>query len=143
MYFVTTQPASTARHIARAAQTKIRQKTGLRVNLLMQIEHMHKTPQRMLHVIALALDMSPDCYRLKSRIRNIVEMRFIAALFLRQHYPMLTLEDIARLFGGQDHTSVMSGLARAYDLIHTEDQRFLKKYNTALKSVNLWLKGAE
>jgi len=143
MYFVTTQPITTVRHIARVAQQEIREKTGLHMHLMLPIQNIGKSPERMLHVIALALDMNPQCYKMKTRVRNIAEMRFIAAIFLRQNYPTLTLQQIAKLFGLQDHTSIMSGLARAYNLIETGDTRFIKKYNAALKSVNSWLKGKE
>jgi len=142
MYFVTTLPTITApRHIAGAPQPQVKEKTAMRMNLMMHAEQLSKPPQRMMHVIALALDMSPEAYRMKTRIRTIVEMRHLAALLMRQNYPGITLQQIARLFGGQDHTSILSGMARAQNLIATGDQRFIKKYNTVLNSVNRWLKG--
>ena len=101
-----------------------------------------QTPEEMLRIIAIALGMNPDAYKLKTRERHIVELRFIAAVLLRRNFPKMTLHQIATLFGGQDHTSVMSAVARANDLIYTGDPRFVKKYNTALQSVNLWLKNA-
>lgn len=94
----------------------------------------------MLHVIALALDMNPELYRKKNRARDIVDMRFIASVMLRQFFPALTLQQIAAYFGGQDHTSVMNGISRAHSLIYARDNSFTSKYNTALKSVNAWLK---
>ena len=93
----------------------------------------------MLDVIAIALGMSPGCYKLRSRLRNIVELRFVGALFLIMHFPNVTLSQIASLFGGQDHSSVISGIARANNLLYTGDERFMTKYNNALNSVNLWL----
>jgi len=39
-----------------------------------------------------------------------------------------------------DHSSIMSGMCRANKLICTGDDRFLKKYNKALNSVNIWLR---
>ncbi len=102
-------------------------------------EQANVTPMRMLHVIALALDMNPECYRMKTRVRNIVEMRFIASIFMRQYFPALTLQQIAAYFGGQDHSSVINGISRAYELLHTRDTQFVAKYNTALKWVSNWL----
>ena len=113
----------------------------MRVTLVVYpYEHILKSPEQMLDIIAIALNMSTDCYRMRSRERNIVELRFIGAMLLRMNYPTITLHQIAALFGGQDHTSIISGLARAQNLIYTGDTRFLNKYNIALKSVNLWLK---
>lgn len=141
MIYSPRQKEKTARHIARSAQQKIKNKTGMTVTLLLSPEggNTFKTPERMLEVIAIALDMSASCYRMKSRERNIVELRFIAAMFVRMHFPHVTLQQIAAYFGGLDHSSVISGLTRAHNLIYTGDLRFMKKYNTALKAVNLWL----
>jgi chromosomal replication initiation ATPase DnaA len=135
------QKAKTARHIARSAQQKMENKTGMTVNFLLSPVDRNtiKTPEGMLEVIAIALDMAPACYRMRSRERNIVELRFITAMFLRVHFPYVTLQQIAGFFGGLDHSSVISGLTRAHNLIYTGDLRFVKKYNIALKAVNLWL----
>ncbi len=99
-----------------------------------------RTPELMLYKIAVALGMSPECYKMKSREREISELRFIGAHFLRTHFPKLTLHQIAALFGGQDHTSIINGLTRANNLIYTGDARFLEKYNAALKTINPWLR---
>jgi chromosomal replication initiation ATPase DnaA len=148
MYYASATTATTPATIARPAKKQaaatailVQEKTGMSIAVLQYpTEVVNNTPQRMLHVIALALDMSPECYRMKSRVRNIVELRFIASLFLRQHFPALTLHQIAAYFGGQDHSSVINGLSRAYNLIYMQDAQFLKKYNTALKSVTTWLR---
>ena len=103
-------------------------------------EQMWKTPSRMLHVIALALDMDPECSRWKKRDRNIVEMRFLAGMLLRRYFPALTLTQIANYFGGQDHTSVMHGISKAHNLIYVRDPAFVKKYNAAILSISAWLK---
>lgn len=144
MYYAATQQMTTARHIARSARQQIKDKTGMQVTVVLYpTETTLKTPEKMLRVIAIALDMSPDCYKMKTRMRNIAELRFIAAMLLRSNFPKITLHQVAALFGGQDHTSVMSGLTRAYDLIYTGDQRFITKYNKALQSVNIWLRTEE
>ncbi len=93
----------------------------------------------MLHVIALALNEDPRNYKLKTRVRNIVELRFIAALCLRSNFPNITLQKIAAYFGGQDHTSIINGITRAYELIYAGDEIFLKKYNAVSAAVNSWL----
>ena len=141
MYYAAARQITDARHIARSAQQRIKDKTGMQVTMVLyRSENTIKTPERMLRVISDALGMSADCYRIKTRTREIVELRFIAALFLRTNFPTITLHQIAILFGGRDHTSVMSGLARANDLIYSGDERFLEKYNAALKAVDQWLK---
>jgi len=116
----------------------------MRVTLLLYpAENTKRCPEQMLRIIAKALEMNPKCYTMKTRVRNIVELRFIGAMFLRMNFPNITLQRIAELFGGQDHSSVISGLARAHALIYTADPRFMAKYNTALKTVNQWLRKEE
>ena len=133
-----------ARHIARNAQQKIKNKTGMQVMLMLcpETEQM-SSPKHMLQVIALSLGMDADCFMLKSRRRDIVELRFIASLFLRRNFPRITLYQISALFGGQDHSSVLSGINRAHCLIQTRDSRFMEKYNLVLKSVTQWLRKEE
>jgi len=141
MYYAATQQITDARHIARSAQQQIKDKTGMEVTMVLYpSENTIKTPERMLHIIATALNESPLNYKLKTRIRNIVELRFIAAMFLRSNFPTITLHQIAALFGGQDHTSIISGISRAYELIYIGDEKFLGKYKTALAAVNSWLR---
>ena len=143
MQYTADRQLTTARYIARSAERQIKNKTGMGVTLL--VYHAgtpSKTPEQMLAIIASALGMSPDCYRMRTREKNIVELRFIGALFLRRNFPLVTLQQIAALFGGQDHSSVINGLSRAYGLIYSEDERFLKKYNAALQTVDVWLKQA-
>ena len=143
MYYAATQ-VTEARNIARTAQQRIRNKTGMEVALLLApIETTPKTPERMLRIIAEALGMSANCYGLKNRSRPFAELRFIAAHLLRQNFATLTLQQIARFFGGLDHTSVISGLSRCNDLIYSGDMRFVEKYNSAQKAVDLWLRRVE
>ena len=144
MTYAPAQQINTARHIARTAQQQIRNKTGMRVTVMLcPAENTDETPGQMLKIIAMTLGMSPDCYRMKTRTRDIVELRFIAALLLRMHFPRFTLNQIAVLFGGQDHSSILSGIARAHSLIYTGDASFTGKYNNVLKTVNKWLRKEE
>jgi chromosomal replication initiation ATPase DnaA len=141
MNYVPAPRINAVRHIARSAQQLIKDKTGINVTLVVcRQETSHRTPEEMLQVIASSLEMSETCFRMKTRVRNIAELRFIAAMLLRSNFPKITLHQIAAFFGGQDHTSVISGLSRARNLIHTGDCRFTKKYNVALRNVNQWLR---
>ena len=140
MIYAPAQQMNAARRIARSAQRQIRNKMGMEISITLCLtENNFHTPEEMLAVIAMALRMSPECYKIKTRTRDVVELRFIGALLLRTHFPRFTLNQIATLFGGQDHSSILSGLARAHNLIYTGDTQFTKKYEKALTSVNAWL----
>ena len=141
MYYSASQQITEARHIARSAQQQIKDKTGMQVTMVLYpSENTTKTPERMLHIIAAALNESPHSFKIKSRVRNIVELRFIAALCLRSNFPMITLQQIASFFGGQDHSSIINGLTRANDLIYSGDEKFLCKYSAAVTAVSMWLR---
>ena len=130
-----------ARHITRAAENEIKDKTGMQITLMLCPEyHASRTPDQMLRIVAASLGMDMTAYKNKSRARDIVELRFIAAFFLRSYFPCITLHQITRFFGGQDHTSIMNGLSRTAMLIATGDNRFTTKYETVLNSVNKWLR---
>lgn len=125
--------------MARSAQQQIKDKTGMRVKLVIPAADELWLPRQMLQVIAGAVGMDTACYQMKSRARDIAELRFIGALFMRYNFPGVTLQQIAACFGGQDHTSIINGIARANDMIYTGDERFMVKYNAALKAVTQWL----
>ena len=132
---------NTARHIARSAEQQIKTRTGLRITLLLcPSDTNRKKPEHMLRMVANTLNVDYEHFKTNSRKRDIVELRFIGALLLRRFYPNVTLKQIGSLFGGQDHTSVINAVSRAYKLLDTKDIIFTTKYNNALNTVNLWLK---
>lgn len=103
-----------------------------------------QTPDQLLRIIAIALNMDPNSYRTRSRRRSFTDLRFIGSMFLRRHFPELTLQQVAQFFGGQDHTSVINGMRRAQNLLQARDPEFLKKYKLVLKAVERWIgRGAE
>ena len=140
MQYVALQPTNSAQHIAIPAPSPVNEGKGMSIAFLQYpTETVNSTPQRMLHVIALALDMNPECYRMRTRVRHIVELRFVASIMLRQYFPALTLQQIGGYFGGQDHTSVINGISRAHELIYIKDASFIKKYSAAMRAITSWL----
>ncbi len=140
MYYTTTDHFSTARRITRLAQRQIKDKTGLKVDLLLSTAgKLSKSPDAMLCTIANSLSMSGLCYQLKDKSRDLTELRFLGAHFLRKHFPGITLKQICVLFGGRDHTSILYSLTRATALLTGKDPQFSKKYNIVQKSINEWL----
>lgn len=140
MQTVRRNQVNSLRNITRTAERSIEKKTGMRVSLIAHTDHRFaRTPERMMNIIAATLDMNADTYMVKSRKREIVELRFLAAYLLRSYFPTITLQQISMLFGGQDHTSIMNGLVRARTLLEINDEIFSHKYLLALAAVNQWL----
>lgn len=135
---------TTTHDIIRIAERQIKTKTGMAVTLVLcPSENTRKAPEQMLRVIANALNTNAQYFQQKGRKREIVELRFLTALLLRRYYPNITLKQIALLFGGQDHTSVMNGLTRATELLEINDPLFTSRYDIAIGAVSSWLKEAE
>ncbi|MBA3828663.1 MAG: hypothetical protein H0X33_06985 [Taibaiella sp.] len=139
MNYATTQ-INAARHIARAAEKQIKTTTGMRIKVMLCTTEDRKGPQQMLQTIANALGMCADCFTEKTRKREVVELRFLSSLLLRKFYPRVTLMQIAAMYGGQDHTSIINGVTRASNLLDTNEPTFTGKYYKALNTVTKWLK---
>jgi chromosomal replication initiation ATPase DnaA len=136
----TVKQDTSARGIARAAQRQITNRTGMKVRVvLFETDRPGRSPEDLLAVIARAIGMNPMCFRMNDRSRNIAELRFLGTLFLRKHFPTVTLKQIGTLFGGKDHSTVVYALTRAKMLLSVRDAAFTEKYKSALKSVNQWL----
>jgi chromosomal replication initiation ATPase DnaA len=129
-----------AMHIAHLGVQHQTAKTNTGYTIALYPEENAKTPKQFLNIIAASMGMHPDCFKIKGRSRDVVELRFLAALLLRRYFPDIRLKQIAALFGGQDHTSVMNALTRANDLLYINDLAFTTKYNNTIKTINQWIK---
>jgi chromosomal replication initiation ATPase DnaA len=128
------------RQIARAAQREMRKATGREITFLLFSENRkEKTPEKMLQVLASALHAAHNCFSQKRRTRQLAELRFIATLLLRKHFPQITLQQIGAMFGGMDHTSIIYGYTRGTDLLATGDTSFTQKFKAAQCAVHSWL----
>ncbi len=71
----------------------------------------------------------------KKRTSNIVIPRQLCMYILRNKYGVV-LDDIGKMLGGKDHTTVMSGVAKIENELKTNSELKLS-YNTILKKLNL------
>lgn len=69
-------------------------------------------PQSIVETVAIRHGLAPDDLTGKRQSADIVEARHEAMLALRE-LTSLSLPEIGRMFGGRDHTTVMSGIDRA------------------------------
>ncbi len=92
----------------------------------------------MLKVIAEAIAMQPDDYKVKSRCVVYTDLRIIGALLLREFYPAIRLTEMGHLFG-VDHTSVIHNMRVGNGYIHVGQQPFLSKYLTAKNAIECWI----
>lgn len=57
-----------------------------------------------------------------SHRRSLARPRQIAMYAIRQLCPHMSLPHIGRLLGGRDHTTVLHGVRKIEDLMHTDDR---------------------
>lgn len=128
--------------ILRAAEVSISLQTGLDVKLV-AMESLYEMPagiEVMLGIIAEALGMTMDDYY-EGRKRQYVDLKCVAAMFIKKHYPEVSLEKIGELLGGLDHSSVLYSIRRGNDYLLTTESRFGTKYKLALNAVEKWING--
>jgi chromosomal replication initiator protein len=76
-------------------------------------------PTVLLRATAAYFHISPDALIGKSRVRTITHARQIAMHLIRTHTPT-SLEQIGRLIGRRDHTTVIHGVQRISALLSTD-----------------------
>jgi len=77
------------------------------------------TPGLILNAVADFFHISPDSLKAKSREQRLVLARQIAIYLVRErtNYP---LQDIGRLLGGRDHSTILRGYQRIASLLETD-----------------------
>ena len=68
------------------------------------------TPQKLIALVASAFGLTAEDLTGRSRRRYLVEARQAAAWVLRRAYPAISLEEIGRLLGHRDHTTIIYSL---------------------------------
>lgn len=127
--------------ILRDAQDEILERVGMNCRVVLcRTDLNNKTPQELLNVIAATLDVNPEQFAYNTRRVDIVELRRIGAFFLKRVFPLITLQEIGKLFGGQDHTTISSALKQAQNMIDTKDPAFFDKYNAVVVAVDEWVR---
>jgi chromosomal replication initiator protein len=84
------------------------------------------TPDIILRKVAETFDVRVSDLRGRSRQRQFVIPRQIAMYLCRKLIPALSLNDIAEVFGGKDHTTVLYGVGRIEKLTQ-EDATFRQR----------------
>lgn len=127
--------------IVRNAEAMIKSRLGVDVALeAKQKSNTNVTAEMLLPVIADALTLSPTCFITKSRKSEYVLARFIAARLIRYHYPLMSLQDLAGIFGRGDHTAAKYMLDTANTLLETKDPIFCEMYVKAQNAVESFVR---
>lgn len=80
-----------------------------------------------LESVADTLNMHVSDFWTKTRVRPVVDMRGIAAIFLQRNCNM-SLSQIGEQYGGQDHTTVLSLIRRTQRLLEDGNLAFSEKF---------------
>ena len=70
------------------------------------------TPTLLISLVASAFGLSASDLTGPSRIRQVAEARQAAAWVLRRAYTAISLQEVGRLLGGRDHTTIIHAVAQ-------------------------------
>lgn len=141
---VTFDQLNQAHNIMAECEEKIYLETGLKIRLNMsKATQQVIKPEEILVVVAQSLGMRMEDYTKPTKKTAVVNLRFLAALFIRQYWPKYPSKDIGKLFGGQDHTTILSGLKTGANYLDTGNEQFTTKYNIVKEAVENWIKSYE
>jgi hypothetical protein len=137
-----TQHVNTINAILALAEQEIQERTGLkmRVVLVEDLPAEQKTPGKLLHVIASALDMFPSDFVIKTRKMGHVELRQMGVLFLTEYHPEISLTNAGRLAGLTSYSDAQYALKAAKEKLEGNDIMFTGKHQMALEAVTQWLR---
>lgn len=85
-------------------------------------------------MISRALGVPYGDYSRKTRKSEIVEMRFMAMMFLYRNFH-ISLVQIGKLMGVLDHSTIRSGICRAEALLQIKDLKFTLKFIQVLEEL--------
>lgn len=122
--------------------------TGRRVRLIIAPEIVASEELNaigLMHVICSATGYLPSEVLVKTRASEIVLVRQLICYFVKQYFPDLSLEKIADLIGGYDHTTVIHNIDTCKERIDQEDDKnkFMEQYDAALQAVTQYMAHTE
>jgi chromosomal replication initiator protein len=86
------------------------------------------SPSMVLQVVADSLGMKMQDYTAQTRKARHVLLRQMAAVFLRRHFPDMSLRQIGDYFGGREHTSVLHAIKSSESFLENQDELFVTNY---------------
>lgn len=86
-------------------------------------------PDEIVGCVSRVLAIPINIIQSKTRKRDVLYARYIAAHLIRATYPKLSLTTIGWHLGHHEHSTPHHALATANDLIKTNDREFMPKYN--------------
>ena len=108
------------------AENEVLIRTGIRLRL--KVAPLDMSTQKstgVMAVVAKALDVHPDIFKLRSKKKDVVVYRQILIVLMYTYFPGWSQNAIGRMLGGLDHTSVRAQYQRAKLLLSVNDE-FLK-----------------
>lgn len=133
---------NTVNTIVSVAESWIKEQTGINIRLLVlgEVPPQERDALGMAQVIANSLGMTIKDYGIQSRKQKYVHLRHLASHFIRHYYPDMSLNQIKRIVGHGDHSTVSNSIAMTTRLLSTNDSIFQPKYEQTLQAVTQWIR---
>lgn len=88
-----------------------------------------KDLDRLLVVVSKNWDVPPCYVKIPQRKREIVTMKQVFAMLVRQKYPTLSLYDIGHFLGRPDHSTAINWINQGIKFLNTQDPYFMAYYS--------------
>lgn len=122
---------NTIHELMAQCEADIKRRTGVSVRVHMSmIDNSDVSPSAVLQVVADSLGMTMQDYTAQTRKARHVLLRQMASVFLRRHFPDMSLRQIGDYFGGKDHASVLHAIRRSESFLENQDELFVTKYKS-------------
>jgi len=121
----------------RTAEGAIYRRTGQKVKLVVEAKPetcLAYKPKHIMRVVAHALFMDMEDYKVPTRRRENFHLRMIATNMLFRYYPGITYAMIGELFGHADHTTVIH-YNKKLSILKQTDMVVARKYKDALDAM--------
>lgn len=124
--------------VRREAIAKLKM-NGIEANVSIYTKGKSVAPEDVMMIIEKTLGLRDGALCEMTRTPKYTEARYICSLFIRDIFPKMQLEMIARYYGFKDHTTVSYGIMKAKKYLESGDVRFTSKYNICKKAIEKWL----
>lgn len=117
--------------IAREAQERIAQQTGLKVKLtpLLVCSSEDEAVIGLLDELHHRWGLEPNQLANEGQERPYPYMRKIFWMIARSHFPKYKVKKLGIMVGVENHSSVLKGINVGYDLLSVQDEIFLSVYD--------------
>ena len=95
------------------------------------------TPELIIKIVSRVSEMSIRQIKYPIRKREVVEARQTAMYFIKENFPLLTLEKIGNMFSGKDHATVLHAIRCVENVKDKEFNNLVEKVRIEIEYLDI------